>query len=168
MKCEYLVRAQRPLTIFGGNVPLWGLEHASGACAGLCELADALARHRGGYQRSSRILIPCMRMSRPYSTDLVAAELRREIAKQEGACGCELGSIFTFVALALFVFYLAVHDPDWSAAGAFGRGVLWVVGSSVVGKLLGLAWAHLRVTRLRAELHRTLTPRWRVPDLGEE
>lgn len=97
-----------------------------------------------------------------------AAELRSEIAKQEASCGCELGSIFTFSALTLLIAYLAVHDTNWSTAGTLGRGALWVVGCSLVGKLLGLAWARWRVIGLRAELHRTLTPRWSVPNLGKE
>ena len=109
-----------------------------------------------------------MSSTRPASQDKVAADLRREIAEQQAACGCELGSIFTFAALALFSAHLAVNDTNWTAAGTLGRGVLWVVGWSLVGKLLGLAWAHLRVIQLRRELHRTLTPHWLVPGLGKE
>jgi hypothetical protein len=109
-----------------------------------------------------------MSSTTPASPDTRVAELRREIATQEAACGCELGSIFTFSALALFMAHLAVNDTSWSTAGALGRGVLWVVGCSLVGKLLGLGWARLRVIQLREELHRTLTPHWPVPDLDKE
>jgi len=46
---------------------------------------------------------------------------------------------------------------------------LWVVGWSLVGKLLGLAWARLRLRQLRVELHRTLAPHhWNVPNVGKE
>ena len=82
--------------------------------------------------------------------------LRSEIARHEAACGCELGSLFTLAALVAFVGRLIVHDSDWSTVGTIGRGVLWVVGCSVVGKLLGLAWARVRVIHVRAQLRAEL------------
>jgi len=128
-----------------------------------------LATSGGTYQRFGNRLLSFMSSIKSSSRDTVAAELRSGIAKQEAACGCELGSIFTFVALALFIAHLAVNDTDWSTAGTLGRGVAWVVGWSLIGKLLGLAWARLRLIQLREELRRTLTPHhWNVPNVGKE
>jgi len=128
-----------------------------------------LATSGGMYQRFGGLLFSCLSSIKSSSRDTVAAELRSEIAKQEAACGCELGSIFTFAALALFLAHLAVSATNWSTAGTLGRGVLWVVGWSLVGKLLGLAWARLRLRQLREELRRMLAPHhWNVLNVGKE
>lgn len=87
-----------------------------------------------------------------------AADLQREIAKYEAACGCEVGSVFMWCALATFVGAVAFTDTatSWSVTGTIIRGSAWVISWSVVGKLLGLAGAHLRAHRLRHKLRRTL------------
>ena len=70
------------------------------------------------YQRFGGLLFSCLSSIKSSSRDTVAAELRSEIAKQEAACGCELGSIFTFAALALFLAHLAECGCNWWAAEA--------------------------------------------------
>jgi hypothetical protein len=104
------------------------------------------------YQRSTPHLIPCVTTTPAADEARYVEHLRSEIARHEAACGCELGSVFTLAALVVFVGGLVVHDSDWSTVGTIGRGVLWVVGCSVVGKLLGLAWARLRLIRVRVQL----------------
>ncbi|WP_156996878.1 hypothetical protein [Knoellia aerolata] len=109
-----------------------------------------------------------MDITKPVSPNTVVSQLRNEIAKQEAACGCELGAVFALGALMLFIGHLAVNYTNWSATGAVGRGVLWVAGCSLFGKLLGLAWARWRLLQLRGELDRTLTSHWHVPNAEKE
>lgn len=82
------------------------------------------------------------------------AELRAQIAKHQSACGCELGSVFALASLIGLVAYLMAGDPGWSVAGTLCRGLAWVVGFSLVGKVLGLGYAQLRLVQLRADLRR--------------
>jgi hypothetical protein len=90
-------------------------------------------------------------------------QIRADIQRHRVACGCELGSVFAAVAAVGFVAYLVTGRDDWSAWSALGRGVGWVVALSVVGKLLGLAYAQLRLIQLRSELGRQLGVRTRGP-----
>lgn len=110
----------------------------------------------GVYQRPSVPLLICMTMTTADSQALHVAQLRKELARHEAACGCELGSVFAIAALAPFVGRLVMIDSSWSMVGTVGRAMVWVVGCSLVGKLLGLAWARVRVTQLRAELRAEL------------
>jgi hypothetical protein len=85
--------------------------------------------------------------------------IHAEIARHRAACGCELGSAFALVAFLGFVMYVASgHGNDWSWWGTLARGLAWVVTVSVVGKVIGLAYAQVRLVRLRAELRRLPAP----------
>ena len=96
------------------------------------------------------------------------AYLRAQIAQQQAACGCELGTLFALAALACFVAEWLAGEPGWSAAGTLGRGLVWVIGWSFVGKLLGLGYARLRLVQLRAELRRTSIDRPHLVHPGKD
>lgn len=93
-------------------------------------------------------------MRTPHNPDAErVALIRADMQHYRAACGCELGSVFTLIATVGFLGYaLTGHAAGWSAAGTLGRGLLWVVSMSLVGKLLGLAYARLRLLQLGREL----------------
>lgn len=103
------------------------------------------------------IIGPPVRNPAASDVDSVAAEFRREIARQDASCGCDIGAVFTLAALAVLVAHVIVADPGWSLTGAIARGAAWIVGCSLAGKVLGLTWARLRANRLRRELNQWLT-----------
>jgi hypothetical protein len=90
-------------------------------------------------------------------------QIRADIQRHRSACGCELGSVFAAIAIVGLVAFHASGKADWTGWSALGRGAVWVVVVSVVGKLLGLAYARLRVIQLRSELAQHLGARIQSP-----
>jgi hypothetical protein len=84
------------------------------------------------------------------------AQISADIQRFRSACGCELASLFMIAATVLFLTYIAYGPGKWSAGEALWRGMVWVVSVSVVGKLLGLAYARVRLQMLRSALRREL------------
>lgn len=78
--------------------------------------------------------------------------LRADIRRHEKACGCEAGSVMGLVALFSAIGYtvLGADSPlSWANALSVGG---WVIASAVVGKLIGLGYARIRLSQLRAQL----------------
>ncbi len=78
--------------------------------------------------------------------------------RHRAACGCELGSIFTLIAvIGLGAYLITGQGGPWSGLGTLARGLTWVVSMSVAGKVLGLGYARLRLIQLGRELERSQT-----------
>ncbi len=86
--------------------------------------------------------------------------MRADMHRQHAAYVGELGAVFTLIAVGGLVGYLlAGHGGgDWSALGTLARGLICVVSMSVVGKVLDLGWARLRLIQLGRELNRFQPP----------
>lgn len=86
--------------------------------------------------------------------DARKAWLQAGIRRQRAACGCELGSLFLIVATVAYLACVGFGVANWSAAGTLWRGIVFVLSSAVIGKLLGLAYAGVRLHQLRRALRR--------------
>jgi hypothetical protein len=84
--------------------------------------------------------------------DARRARIEQSIERHSGACGCEVGSLFTVAAMLSFLAYLGLGDPGWSAGGALWWGAAWILTWSTVGKLVGLVYARVRLHMLRSQL----------------
>jgi hypothetical protein len=82
--------------------------------------------------------------------------LRAELRRQRASCGCEVGSAFAMVGLVVDVALLTSGYREWTGWGSAGWLALWVVGLSLLGKLIGLAYARIRIVQLRRALAREL------------
>lgn len=89
----------------------------------------------------------------PASRAAIDADIRR----YSSACGCELGALFMVGAALSFSAYATLTTTGWSTAETCWRGGIWVLSLSVVGKLLGLGYARVRLRMLRAEQRRALS-----------
>lgn len=78
------------------------------------------------------------------------------IQHYRSACGCELASVFMIGATVLFLVYVAYGREEYAVGEALWRGVMWILPVTVVGKLLGLTYARVRLHMLRAALRREL------------
>ena len=82
-----------------------------------------------------------------------ANKMERDLNRFHSACGCTLGQVFLGVTLALYGLYLYLHfeniDGVWSPTW---KGLLLIIGSIFVGKLLGKAIAAFRLKRMIGEL----------------
>lgn len=76
------------------------------------------------------------------------ARIQEGIRRYSAACGCELASLFMIGATVSFLAYVTFGFANWST-GTLWRGVVLVLSVSVVGKLLGLAYARIRLHMLR-------------------
>lgn len=68
------------------------------------------------------------------------------------SCGCEVGSVFALATLIAMLGHLVAgtgNPVGWGTAAWVGG---WVISSAVVGKLIGLGYARIRVVQLRAQL----------------
>lgn len=54
-------------------------------------------------------------------------------------------------ATVSFLAYVMFGAADWPASGTLWRGTIWVVSFAVLGKLLGLTYARVRLHMLRRE-----------------
>jgi hypothetical protein len=79
---------------------------------------------------------------------------RAQIRRYEASCGCELGLVFTIGSLLTYAGYTTLGPGQWSAWWA----AVGVISLSVIGKLIGLAYAHLRLIGLRSQLADELGP----------
>ena len=79
-----------------------------------------------------------------------SAQIQAAIQRYSSACGCELGSLFMLGATVAFLAHLRFGVDHWSTAGTWWRGCLWVLSWGVVGKLLGLSYARIRLHMLRS------------------
>lgn len=103
-----------------------------------------------------------MSESREPDEDAIA-RIRAEMRRHRAACGCEVGSVFTLIALVgLLAYLLSGHGDDWTALGTLARGFGWVIAMSVVGKCLGLGHARLRLVQLGRQLD-SYQPRTHTP-----
>jgi uncharacterized membrane protein len=82
------------------------------------------------------------------------AQIQAGIRLYSAACGCELGSLFMIGTTVIFLTYLSFGPSSWSVGEAVRRGFVWVVSCAVVGKLLGLTYARVRLHMLRSALRR--------------
>ena len=84
------------------------------------------------------------------------AAIEAGIRRHSSACGCELGALFMIGAAVAFVAYVTLGATGWSPGQTAWRGAVWVLSLSTVGKLLGLAYARVRLQMLRSEKRRAI------------
>ena len=82
------------------------------------------------------------------------ARIQASIQRYSAACGCELASLFMIRATVSFLAYVTFRVSAWSAGGTLWRGSVWVLSLTVVGKLLGLTYARVRLHILRSTQRR--------------
>jgi hypothetical protein len=82
------------------------------------------------------------------------ARIQAGIQRYSAACGCELASLFMIGATVLFLAYVTFGVANWSAGETLWRGSVWVLSLTVVGKLLGLTYARVRLHMLRSAQRR--------------
>jgi hypothetical protein len=82
------------------------------------------------------------------------AQARARIAALAGECGCTLGGVFLAVAAVLAVAYFAAGGRV--AAGPVLLALGLVLAASLLGKLVGLGVARLRLLALRRSLSRRI------------
>lgn len=80
--------------------------------------------------------------------------LEAGIRYYRSACGCELASLFMIGATIVFLVYVAHGREEYAVGEALLRGVMWILPVTVGGKLLGLAYARVRLQMLRSALRR--------------
>ena len=85
------------------------------------------------------------------------ARIQAGIQRYRSACGCELASLFMIGATISFLAYVVFGAADWPASGTLWRGTVWIVSFAVLGKLLGLTYARIRLHMLRAAERRELS-----------
>lgn len=82
--------------------------------------------------------------------------IRADIRRYEASCGCELGSVFAIVSLVGYTAHVVLGQGQWPGWHGAGWAAIWVISLSVVGKLIGLGYARVRLIRLQAQLEREL------------
>lgn len=82
--------------------------------------------------------------------------IRADIRRYEASCGCELGSVFAIGALLGYGAHFVLGLGQWPGWHGAGWAAVWVLSLSVVGKLIGLGYARVRLVRLREQLQREL------------
>lgn len=78
------------------------------------------------------------------------------IRRYSSACGCELGALFMIGAAVVFAAYVALGATGWSRGETAWRGAVWILSLSTAGKLLGLAYARVRLQMLRSAQRRAI------------
>jgi hypothetical protein len=84
------------------------------------------------------------------------AQIQADIQRYSSACGCELASLFMIGATVLFLTFIVFGPGNWTASGTLLRGCVWVFSVTIVGKLLGLTYARVRLHMLRSAQRREL------------
>jgi hypothetical protein len=74
-------------------------------------------------------------------------ELRARLASLASECGCTMGGVFLAIAVALAVVYFLVRGGFGVQSGLAALGLVFL--ASVIGKLIGLGAARIRMARLR-------------------
>lgn len=87
-----------------------------------------------------------MTQERELASQEVAA-LRARLASLAGECGCTMGGVFLVIALAAAVMYFLVRGGLGMQSGLAALGLVFL--ASVIGKLVGLGAARIRMIRLR-------------------
>jgi hypothetical protein len=82
------------------------------------------------------------------------AEIQAGIQRYSSACGCEVASLFMIGATVVFLMPITFGQAGWPGGGALWRGIVWVLSVTVVGKLLGLTYARVRLQMLRSAQRR--------------
>lgn len=83
------------------------------------------------------------------------ADARVELARLEGACGCEMGALAAVIGTAVYtVAVLLGWQPLAGHWGTVGLGVMVFVLSAVTGKAMGIGLARLRRVLLVRKLRR--------------
>jgi hypothetical protein len=86
--------------------------------------------------------------------DPVTSALQARAARYGRACGCSTGALFLVVSALLVVAYFAAGgEPDVLTAVA---GLGFVAVATIVGKLVGMSLATLRLRLLRRTIDRRL------------
>src|SRR5205823_12877452 len=80
-------------------------------------------------------------------SDARIGEIRSRIARLATECGCNMGGIFFAVAVPLVVTYFLIAGGLSLGSGLLAIGFIFV--ASVVGKLIGLSLARIRMLLLR-------------------
>lgn len=88
--------------------------------------------------------------------DVNVERIRAEMRRYEASCGCELGSVFAIASLLAYLAHQVLGQGTWPGWDGTGWAAVWVISLSVVGKLMGLGHARVRLGRLRAQLDREL------------
>jgi hypothetical protein len=78
------------------------------------------------------------------------AELRSRVASLASDCGCSMGGIFLAAALTGAAIYFLIAGGLGLSSGLLA--LAFVFAASVIGKLVGLAVARIRMLRLRRML----------------
>ncbi len=102
------------------------------------------------FKRTFRTISPKLSMG----GDDESQAWQAKIDRYQKMCGCELGSIFLFAALFLYLGYLVFRDHEIGAIWwqDLGTGFAIVTASAVLGKVIGLAYAHIRVNRILRQI----------------
>ena len=82
-------------------------------------------------------------------------ELRARLATLAGECGCTMGGIFLAIALVVAVLYFLAKGGLGLQSGLAALGLVFL--ASIIGKLVGIGAARLRMARLRRILAARLT-----------
>jgi hypothetical protein len=80
------------------------------------------------------------------------ADVDVRVARYNRECGCALGGVFMVAAFVAVFAYIAVTGA--LTIGVFGASIAFVLVSSLLGKVLGLAVASVRLELLRRSLSR--------------
>lgn len=84
------------------------------------------------------------------------ARIREDIQRYDASCGCELGSLFAVGSLLGYAAHVAFGQGQWPGWRGAGWAALSVISLSVVGKLIGLTYARVRLVQLQAQLRSEL------------
>lgn len=109
----------------------------------------ASGSHPGMPGISARLIALLLDMGEHRDVGMERVEgIRAEIRRYRSSCGCELGSAFALGAAVVFAIYFASGHGQWTGWGSAGSAVIWIIGLSVIGKLTGLGYAHVRLVQL--------------------
>jgi len=87
------------------------------------------------------------------------ADVQARMTRYNRECGCAMGGAFMVAALLAVLLYIAVTAAF--AIGVIGAGIAFVLISSLLGKVLGLTVASVRLELLRRSLSRRVRRIWR-------
>jgi hypothetical protein len=104
-----------------------------------------------GARRIKRVVVES-----PHITGARGAAISAAYERLAGECGCHAGAVTMAAATVCYVGFAFTGDPSRSAARLIGGGIAVMIGAAVVGKLLGIAVArvrlHLLIRQLRSEI----------------
>jgi len=106
-----------------------------------------------------------IRVEYPQFTEAYAARLSKRLTSDWAACGCEVGGLFTLIALAVVV--TRVVSADGISLADISQMVAIVFASALAGKIVGLLGAYARLRyRIRCLRLRLTAPDHALAELG--